>query len=119
MPIYQARRTDPVTKDEHVLYIDAEDIRSARAAVARHGWESARQVFALPPGFDIPDGAERIEAPRLAEPGSAYAAIARSRLIQQPISTIALGVLFGWILIVFVSFVVAVVLDMLGYAIFG
>lgn len=108
---YQARRDDPVTGREQVVYItNAADIGRARAALRRHGWDSAKELAAVPPGFDLPgdlsEDAVVIEAPPPMRP----AAVADSLLFNRLTWQIAIGVCLGMILFAVLSWVVAVVL---------
>lgn len=117
IPLFQAKRTHPVNKDEDSIFINAPDRTSAIAALRKHGWASAEWLDHVPPGSDVPNDATVLDADRAIASRRAPARIAESWIIQRPILTIAYGVVLGWIFISIIKLVIGL-LGMLFAAMF-
>lgn len=124
MPLFQAKRTHPVTKEQESVYIDAPDRTAAIVTLRSHGWAAAEWLDSVPPGSDVPEDATILEAdPRLVQQRKRREGqpkgLEDSWIIQRPVWTIAYGIVLGWVLVTIIKLVFALVGGLFGVAFFG
>jgi len=98
MPTYQATRTDSETKADETVFVKAMSRAAGVGALRQRGWNDVDMFREVPPGFDLPDGAEVIVADspnKYTQPLSGIDAVGASPLITHPVRTIALGIAIG------------------------
>ncbi|MEL6311181.1 MAG: hypothetical protein AAFQ17_02260 [Pseudomonadota bacterium] len=120
MYVFQAKRKHPTTDTEESVYIKASDRREAIATLRALGWDTAHALDVLPRGFDLPDDANIIRASDTISPRRRpMRQIAESSLIQQPIRTIAIGIVLGWAMIVVIRLILMAVFGLFGVTFLG